>query len=79
MSIKTRLKRIELKSGCGQPTVTWFRTYYRDQNGADYEANSTAVLQQGATYLGTDAMADGENFEAFKARVRQRCFEVTGQ
>ena len=79
MSIKTRLKRIELKSDCDQPTIIWFRNFYLDQSGADDEANSTAVLQQGATYLGTDAMADGENFEAFKARVRQRCFEVTGQ
>ena len=68
MTIRSRLKRIE-GSQPGPSTVLWFRTIYKETDGTHGAETGLAVLQRGATYLGTEASAAGETFENFQARI----------
>ena len=68
MTIRSRLKRIE-GSQPGPSTVLWFQTVYEGMDGTPDAETGLAVLQRGATYLGTEAAAAGETFENFQVRI----------
>ena len=79
MSIKSRLKAVEDKSGSGKPELLFFHTYYeRREGGSDY-SNGFAVITGKTKFSGQSISSKkDESKQEFEKRACDKVHEITG-